>query len=134
MNMLFIDANIFVAYDNLLDVHHARAVKLWDEIESGTFGDTFISDYVFNEVIGVTYRKFGKERARTLGENMLKSVILLNIDDHLLTEAWGIFRKTTLGLNLVDCTNLVALNAVSATYIATFDEEFKNVPGIKVVA
>ncbi len=131
--MIFIDANIFLAYDNQLDVHHTRAVKLWEEIESGKYEEGFISDYVFNEVVGVTFRKFDKERARMLGKNILKSMVLLNIDEHMLTEAWTIFRKTQLGLNLVDCTNLVALKAVSTIYIATFDEEFKNVSGIVVI-
>lgn len=132
--MLFIDANVLIAYYNKEDIHHLRALVLWKEIEQGHHGDFFTSDYVFNEAVGVTNRKLGKEHALQLGNHILKSLVLLNINDLMLTEAWTIFQKTSLRLNLVDCTNLVALKTVSTTLIATFDEEFKNVPNIKVIS
>ncbi|MDO8642723.1 MAG: PIN domain-containing protein [Candidatus Woesearchaeota archaeon] len=125
--MILIDANVFLAYENKDDVHHTKACGLLNKIQGGTYGSWFITDYIFNEVVGVTLRKFGKERAVTIGEGLLKSVVLLNIDEHLLQEAWKIFTKTDLGLNLVDCTNLVALTVTNTDTIATFDEEFKKV-------
>lgn len=132
--MIFIDANIFLAYDNLSDVNHTRALKIWEEIESGKHGDYFTSDYVFNEIVGVTFRKKGKERAVLLGEQVLKSVLIINIDDHLLKEAWKIFSNTRLNLNLVDCTNLAAMNIVGAEVIATLDKEFIQVKDIEVIS
>ncbi len=132
--MIFIDANIFLAYDNLGDVNHKRALKIWEEIEEGKWGDYFISDYVFNEIVGVTFRKKGKERAILLGEQVLKSVLIINIDDHLLKEAWKIFSANKLNLNLVDCTNLMAMKIAGAGFIATLDKEFIQVKGIEVIS
>ncbi|MEK6905118.1 MAG: PIN domain-containing protein [Nanoarchaeota archaeon] len=132
--MIFIDANIFLAYDNLSDANHKKASKIWGEVESGKFGDYFISDYVFNEIVGVTFRKKGKERAILLGEQVLKSVLIINIDDHLLKEAWKIFSATKLNLNLVDCTNLVAMKIAGAEFIATLDKEFIQVKGVEVIS
>ena len=132
--MILIDANIFLAYDNLNDVNHTRALKILKEIESGKFGDFFTSDYIFNEVVGVTFRKKGKDRAVLLGEQILKSFLIINIDDHLLKEAWKIFSKTKLNLNLVDCTHLAAMKIIYVELIATLDKEFMNVPEIQVIS
>lgn len=132
--MIFIDANIFLAYDNLNDANHKRALKIWGEIESGKFGDYFTSDYVFNEIVGVTFRKKGKERAVLLGEQVLKSILMINIGDHLLKKAWKIFFATKLNLNLVDCTNLAAMKIAGAELIATLDKDFIKADGVKVIS
>lgn len=132
--MIFVDANIFLAYDNLSDANHKRALKIFEELESGKLGDYFTSDYVFNEIVGVTFRKKGKERAVLLGEQVLKSVLMINIDNHLLKEAWKIFSATKLNLNLVDCTNLAAMKVAGAEFIATLDKAFIQVKGIEVIS
>ena len=132
--MLFIDANVFIGYYNLRDVHHARAVGLWQEIENGKYGNYFTSDYVFNEVVGVTLRKFGKEAALSLGETILRSVAIITVEKSMLIEAWKLFVNSELSLNLVDCTNMITMKFAGAFSIATFDQEFKKVKGIKVMS
>ena len=134
MNLIFIDANIFLAYDNINDVNHKRALKIWEEVETGKYGEHFTSDYVFNEIVGVTFRKRGKERAVLLGEQVLKSLLLINIDDHLIKEAWKIFSTTKLSLNLVDCTNLAAMKIAGAEFIATLDKEFTQLKNVEVIS
>ncbi len=133
-NLIFIDANIFLAHDNINDVNHKSALKILEEIESGKYGDYFTSDYVFNEIVGVTFRKRGKERAVLLGEQVLKSILTINIDDHLLKEAWKIFSTTKLSLNLVDCTNLATMKLAGAEFIATLDKEFAQMKSIEVIS
>ncbi|MBI4016449.1 MAG: type II toxin-antitoxin system VapC family toxin [Candidatus Aenigmarchaeota archaeon] len=123
--MIFIDANIFLAYDNINDVHHQRALKLWQKIEDGKYGEYFTSDYVLNEIIGVTLRKLGKERAVILGTHIFNSMLVLNIDDHILRKSFRMFSQTELSLSLVDCTNLAVLDMVGAGMLATFDKEFE---------
>ena len=130
--MIFIDANIFLAYDNEQDIYHQKAKIIWREIDAGNFGQPMTSDYVFNEVVGVTLRKRGKEKAITLGQSILKSIFMINIDNHLLDEAWKFFSATELSLSLVDCTNIVIARTVSAEYIATFDKEFQKLKTIKI--
>ncbi len=131
--MLLIDANIILAYSNLDDVHHQRATKLWSEIETGKYGKYFTTEYIFNEVVGVTFRKFGKEKAIELGEELSKSVFLLNPDPTQRDQAWKLFKEQNNGLNFVDCTNLAAMYFVDSTEIATFDKEFQKIKGIIVV-
>lgn len=131
--MILIDANIFLSYDNTKDTHHQKAVAVLTKIKSGVYGRPFITDYLFNEVVGVTYRKKGKERGVFIGEKLKKSFLIINIDDHLLRNAWILFRTTTLHLNLVDCTNLVAIHLARAKHIATFDREFQKIKEITTV-
>ena len=132
--MIFIDANIFLAFDNLNDVNHKRALKILEEAESGKYGDYITSDYIFNEIVGVTFRKKGRERAVLLGEQVLKSVLMITIDDPLLKKAWKIFSTSKLNLNLVDCTNLAVMTIVGTEFIATLDKEFAKVKSIEVIS
>lgn len=131
--MLLIDANLFLARDNTRDVHHLRAIELWEEIERGDYDSPFTTDYVFNEVVGVTFRKLGKERAIKLGEHLLKSIPTITIDGPMLRDAWNFFTQTELNLNVVDCTHLVAMKLANTISIATFDREFQKIKGITVI-
>ncbi len=131
--MIFIDANVFLAYDNKDDVHHNLAHQLFQEIEQGKYGHYFTSDYVFNEVVGVTFRKLGKERASIVGKMIIDAISLVNIDDHLLKQAWNFFLENDSKLNLVDCTNIIICKITKAENIATFDKEFSKVKELKVV-
>ncbi len=131
--MIFIDANIFIAYDNIDDVHHKSAKNIFQNIDEGMYGDPISSDYVFNEVVGVVYRKFGKERALIIGEFLIASVVLLPIHDHMINESWALFKHSPFSLNLVDCSHLIAMKSTKITSIATFDKEFLKIPTIQTI-
>jgi len=132
--MIFIDANIFLAYANENDVHHGKALQIFNAIESGVYGPPFTSDYVFNEVVGVTFRKQGKKEAIILGNHILNTIFMLHMDEHLLKEAWKLFATTNFTFNLVDCSNLVLMNLAKAESIVTFDKEFSKIGTINVIA
>ena len=131
--MIFIDANIFLSYYNEDDVHHNKAIKIFKEIDEGKYGDSLTSDYVFNEVVGVTFRKKGKEKALKLGNKILNTIFMINIDINEIRTAWDFFNKNQLTFNLVDCTNISIMNKLEIKNIATFDKEFKKVKKIKVI-
>src|SRR3989344_9451196 len=122
--MIFVDANIFIAHQNKEDVHHKRALEIMKDIENQSYGPAFISDYVFNEVVGITCRKKGKSDAVLAGEKMKRSMSIFNIDEHVLENAWNFFQETAFNFNLVDCTNINIVRTMEVEYIATFDKEF----------
>ncbi len=130
--MILIDANILIAFDNTSDVHHKRAMEIMEHVQKGDYGQAFITDYVFNEIIGVTFRKIGKERSVFLGKNILHTFIILNIDDYLLKQSWDLFSASKTKLNLVDCTNVIVTRLLDSQ-IATFDKEFLKVKDLVVV-
>src|SRR3989338_5704859 len=131
--MIFIDASLFLAYYGTKDVLHKNAKELWPKIESGIYGSTFTSDYIFNEVIGVVRRKVGKEAACILGNQIRETTVIVNIDDHMFEESWKFFNKTETALSLVDCTSIIVCRLAKTKYIATFDKEFKKVKELDVV-
>jgi uncharacterized protein len=130
--MIFIDANIFLAHNNINDIHHSRAVELIAEIENGKYGDAFTSDYVFNEVVGVTFRKTGKENAVLIGNQIKESIFIVKVDEIFLRKAWAFFEETKLGLKFIDCTNVILTELTNSKGIATFDKEFWKVENLQV--
>jgi len=130
--MILLDANVFIAFENKEDVHHQRAQEIFEGIDAGKLGKAFTTDYVFNEVIGVIYRKRGKERATAFGDYMRASVCIFVVDEHILSESWDFFKKTKLTLNFVDCTIVTVAGITNAISIATFDKEFSKVENINV--
>lgn|SRR3989338_1623426 len=131
--MIFVDANIFLSCFIENDVFHQRAKQLMTLIETQVYGQYFTSDYVFNEVVGVVMRKYGKEKALMIGNKIFSSTMILSINELLLKEAWKLFNENKTALNLVDCTNVIAVKFLCAEYIATFDKEFEKVKKIKVI-
>ncbi|MEK6899623.1 MAG: PIN domain-containing protein [Nanoarchaeota archaeon] len=130
---IFIDASIFISYDNEKDVHHQKAVGIFLEIEKGKFGQCFTSDYILNEVVGVTFRKCGKERAVALGEHIMNTIFVLNVDDHILKESWKLFVNNHLQISLVDCSSVAVAKMTNTKFIATFDKEFKKLKDISII-
>jgi len=131
--MIFIDASFFLAYYNIDDLHHQNAKKGWAEIEVGKYGPTITSDYILNEVVGVTLRKLNKKHAIIIGEQIIRSIIIINIDEPILTEAWRLFLQTGFNFNLVDCTTIAIMKRTNMKHIATFDKAFKNIRDIIVI-
>ena len=135
MATIFLDASFIIAFDNEKDVHHKEARELWKKIESAAFGQYFISDYIFDEVISVSLRKSNDKIGTVqLGEKLLQSMLIINIDNHIFKEAWEIFRESKLNLSFTDCTNLVLLKLIGSNKIATFDKAFKEIKGIEVIS
>ena len=132
--MIFIDANLFLAYKNESDVHQAAALCVWDEIVSGKYGRAITSDYVFSEVVGVALRKRGKSEAMELGSHILKSMFVSYVDESIFAPAWAEFSSSTISLSFVDWTHVIFMKSSQIEHIATFDKAFKEVNGISVVS
>ncbi len=131
--VLVLDTSFIIGLDNERDVHHNNAKKIWEEIRKGEYGNYIISDYIFDELMAVTTRKVSKERAIKLGQQILKSVPIMNIDAHMFHETWKLFLESNSNLSFTDCTNVVILKMLQSKKIATFDKAFKEVKGIETL-
>ena len=130
---IILDSSFILAFDNLDDFHNKKAKELWKRIEGMEFGQYFISDYIFDEIIAVSMRKISKERAFVLGQQILKSVPIINIDKNIFNEAWNFFKESKLNLSFTDCTNLALLKLIGSKNIVTFDKAFKEIKEIDVI-
>ena len=131
--VLFIDANVLIAFANASDVHHARAVRIVEKIHDGDFGEGITTDYIFDEVVSVLMRKLNKKESVVFGQHMLDSEItFLPIDSFVFDEAWNSFKKYDL-LSFTDSSSLAFMQLYGIRKIATFDKAFQKIVGIEVV-
>ncbi|HID42405.1 MAG TPA: PIN domain-containing protein, partial [Archaeoglobaceae archaeon] len=120
---VFVDTNVFVAYCNSRDMHHRKAIQLMERLDKGEFGDIYISDYVFNEIVTVTMLKAGIDKAAEIGEFLLNSVDMLRVDDEVFNDAWQIFK--TAKVSFTDCTIVAMVKIWKIDNLMSFDKVFK---------
>ena len=124
MLAIFLDASYFLALYNQDDIHHKRAMIISESIDANKYGQVIASDDVFDEVVSVALRKFGKERAQAFGKQVLNSVFIINGDKHIFDSAFKIFNASKLPFSFTDCTTQAIIELAQIQYIATFDKMF----------
>lgn len=122
---VFLDASYFLALYDEKDVHHKRAAILSEKIDANEYGQAITSDYIFDEVVSVALRKFGKEKAQTLGKQILDSVFMVQCDRHLFDAALKIFNSSKEPFSFTDCASQAIIDLVQIKFIATFDRMFE---------
>lgn len=131
---IFIDSSVIVAYANTKEVHHAKAQDIFKRIEEGVFGEPFISDYVFSEVVTVVQMRVGKEKAVEMGNYLLDCFHLLSIKDSLFTKSWEVFCSRQGMLSFTDASILAVTEVLPVKYVASFDKELAKNAKVKVVS
>lgn len=129
---IFLDASYFLALVNEDDIHHNNAKIITKSIDHAQYGDLFTSDHIFDEIISVALRKWGKKRALDIGKIATETTTIIISDGHLINETWKLFQKTILTLNFTDCNSVITCETFGIEHIATFDKEFNNT-SLKVV-
>lgn len=128
---IFIDTNVFVAYLNKRDVNHRRAANLIKKLEKGEFGQVYISDYVFSEIVTVVMLKVGLRKAIEIGEFLLDEVEILRVNDEVFVDAWEIFKQVK--MSFTDCTIAAMVRTYEIDFLATFDRGFERFEWLKIV-
>ena len=132
--VVFIDTNVFIAYANVRDGQHKKAVNLMERIMSLEYGAPVTSDYVFDEAVTVALaRSNDKDMAITLGNHILASMRMLKMNAVVFVRAWRRFKTAHEKMSFTDCTNLAFLEIIKDKRIATFDKEFDDVSGVEVI-
>ena len=129
---VILDSSFIIALYNESDVHHRKAMDLWPKIRTNE-NSYFISDHIFDEIVAVILRKAGKEKAKSIGQHLIESMNIINVDLPIFNETWKIFQQTELNLSFTDCTNIALLKLIDSNKILTFDKAFNNVKGLKVI-
>jgi predicted nucleic acid-binding protein len=129
---ILLDTSFILAFDNKKDVNNPKASIIWNKIAKMEYGSYFVSDHIFDEIAGVSLRKFGKEKALVLCQKIIQSIPIIISDQHIFQKTWNFFEETKTNLSFTDCSNL-ALAYIFDSKIATFDKEFKKAENIEVV-
>lgn len=130
---IFIDASVLVAYANLDDIHKDKARNIIEQCLKGKYGPLIITDYIFDEVLGVLLRKTDRETTKNFGNFLLTSELsLIHIDKHVFYSAWEVFKKRE-QLSFTDCTIIAFMQLHGINTLATFDKYFKNIQGLTII-
>ena len=134
--MIFLDTSYLVALEIDSDSNHEAAVKIRDRIIGGEFGNSFISDYIFDETMTVNFaRTKNLEKTARIGHDLRNSSILIKLEESDFEESWQLFKNQEgTKLSFTDCSNLAIMKRMSIKNMATFDGDFKKIKEVKVVS
>jgi predicted nucleic acid-binding protein len=125
--MIFLDSSFLIGFEVENDTNHAKARGLMHEIVEMAYGPAVISDYIFDEVVTVTFaRTKSISKARLVGDAMLKSFRMLRVGEDVFQPAWSRFKaQKGTKFSFTDVTTAELMHQNSIRTIATFDREFK---------
>lgn len=133
---VFIDTGILVALHNRRDTLHARSKAIMARIRNKEYGAMFTSDYVLDEATQVV---LSRTRDRRLSQDLLslclgsgEALAILNVDDEDFVQASRLFLESD-ELSFTDCSTVVLMHRQGIEYVATFDSDFRRVPGVQVL-
>lgn len=134
--MIFLDTSFIVSYFNTRDENHSKAVALMKEIGTEKFGMVYITDYIFDESVTVSFVRIKNlTKAIKIGEALRETMKMLEIDKPIFDVAWKIFKtqkRTT--FSFTDCTTMALMKERGIKNIATFDKDFQKVKGVNVIS
>lgn len=133
--MIVLDSSFLIAYHNARDTHHAAAARAMVRLAGGEWGQALLLEYVFLEVVTVLRARRDLRTATAVGATLLQAqeVEFMPCSD-LFLEAFEEFRSHTVGeLSFVDAAIVAAARQRAGGLVATFDEDFRAQPGIRVV-
>lgn len=130
---VFLDASYLLAVYMETDVHHKRAVELSKAIDENEYGLAVTSADVFDEVLSVTLRKFGKESSKTVGRQIKGTICIIHADIHTFEVAYRIFDSSNEPFSFTDCTTQAIMRMGQIRRIATFDRLFEKLD-LEVIA
>ncbi len=133
--MIFLDSSLLIAFKVANDVHHKEAELIMAQVAHGNYGRSFISDYVFDEVMtAIVVRGKNHKLAVDYGSELLESVELVYVGPDYFREAWNIFSEQKKGdLSFTDTTILAVMKNHEISNLGTFDQDFQQIRGIKLI-
>lgn len=132
--MIILDTSFLVAYHNRGDVHHSRAAAAMDRLLEEASHPLLLPEYVFLETVTVLAARRGLRKAVDVGDLLLAareiefvpcSQIFLDVVDTFRRQADGT-------LSFADAA-IVTIARREGADIATFDRDFEDLEGIRVI-
>lgn len=133
--MLVLDTSLLVAYHNDRDSFHGPAAAMMAEIDAGAWGMGLVPDYVFAEFMTVVLARRGSERARAASRWLLDAAWTELVPcSPLFGDILARFHaQEGTRLSFTDIAVLEVAAEREAEHVATFDQEFRKMKGVKVV-
>lgn len=132
--MVVLDSSFLIAYYNARDTHHAAAARAMVQLLAGAWGPAVLLEYVFLEVVTVLAARRDRATAVAVGGTLLEAreVTFVPCSERFL-EAWDVFRGAAGRLSFTDAAIVAAARDEQSTSVLTFDADFRDVDGVRVV-
>ena len=132
---IVVDSSFLIAYHNTRDVHHSAAARAMVHLVAGKWGRVLLLEYVFLEVVTVLLARRGHAAAVEVGTRLLEAEEVDFVPcSEIFVDALDVFREQSGGtLGFVDSALVAAARSRASGRIATFDADFREVPGLIIV-
>lgn len=130
---VFLDTSFLVALVNVDDENHEIAQSTKARIANKEFGQPYISDYIFDEVVTFLKSRCVKaEKIEEFGDSLLNegSIELLRVGPAAFLRSWELFKKSA-GLSFTDCTSIALSGEFGIRNIASYDSDFDKFSSLK---
>ena len=133
--MIVLDSSFVVAFHNQRDTHHAAASKAFHRVSNGGWGEILLLEYVFLEIVAVLAARRDLGTAVSVGEILLGAREIEFVPcSPVFLDAYQVFREQGEShLSFVDAAIVAVARERGAEAIATFDEDFRRIPGLEIV-
>jgi len=130
---LILDTSFLIALNDSGDHKHENALALKSKIKNKEFGQCFISDYIFDELVTFLRAKsIPDDKINEIGDALLSDPTIerFNIDEETFSQSWENFKKTS-NLSFTDCTTITLAKKFGVKNVASFDSDFDKFPYIE---
>ena len=133
--MIVLDTSFLVAFHNEGDVHHGAATEVMSRFLDAEWGPGLLLEYVFLEVVTVLRLRLDLIAAVEVGETLLRARELEFLPcSEIFMESFRTMRmEREAPLSFVDATILGVARRHPPGFIATFDDDFRGLDGVRVV-
>ena len=133
--MILLDSSFVVAFHNRRDTHHAAANESFPRIVQGEWGPILLLEYVFLEIVTVLAARRDLATAVSVGEILLgaREVELVPCSPYFLSAYQAFREQEATRLSFADATIVTVARDRGAGAIATFDPDFRDLPGVEIV-
>lgn len=130
-----VDSSFLIAWYNSRDGHHAAATRGMAMIASGKWGRALLLEYVFLEVVTVLLARLGAPGAIEVGRRLLEvdELEFVPCSEFFGDAVREFSAQRTSTLSFTDATIAVAARARAGGRVATFDSDFRGLPGLTVL-
>ena len=128
---ILLDTGVLVAAANPQDQNSSRAVEILEEVASGVHGASFMTDYVVDEALTLSWVRTRRSNVvlhladwLLAPETSRRPGRLLFVDETSFDHAAKLHRRHHKRLSFTDCTSLAIMEEESIARVASFEGGF----------
>jgi len=132
---VLVDSGVFYAHADSSAERHSSAVRAFDALIDGAYGQPYTTDYVYDETVTLTLRRTSRfERAATVGRRIRGDggfpdlVRIEHVTPPVFEAAVDVFeRYDDQELSFTDATTVAVADELDVDAVVSFDDDFDGI-------